>query len=154
MKCECGKEFKKRVHNQKYCSKECADLIHLRNFRMRNNQRMECKCCHAVFYPTLEEYEYCSELCREIGPSRELEPEIIRREIQQLRASGGMRPLPDPDEVECLRCGDLFISENPTSIRICAFCHANETEEGYDPGAYGHYVGPTTQEAAYDRSRY
>lgn len=148
MICECGKEFKKRVHNQKYCCPECGDLIHRRNYRIKHGQQMECKVCGSYFIPTLENYRYCSSLCEEIGL---VYKERETREIELLRRQVGMRPCPKPDFIRCLKCDRKFFSENPSAQRLCGFC--NITNKSYlDPQEYGRYRGPGSREVRYDRS--
>lgn len=70
MTCEiCGKTFKSKVHNAKFCSRRCF----LDSLKMKYSQKNKCKntpitkkciCCGNEFKTTNKSKKYCSEKCR------------------------------------------------------------------------------------------
>lgn len=101
---ECGQEFDPRAPNQTYCGYKCRKSVqNIRRYERQHGELPEitgCQFCGAGFEPKHRGHRFCSQQC--VNRNRlGINPQFIKQ--------------PHPVTLECVACGNEFLSDYLTT---------------------------------------
>lgn len=153
--CElCGSEFQSTHKTQRFCSHLCS-ARRPRGTKLRHVVN-RCEWCGNQYTPRTSAQRYCSVLCgnaayrdrRKAKSKGQIEAAKLQRKvnytpkgtynnigISEVREGCGLAPIIQ-EEVECLTCGNLFMSWDKKHNRRCTACLNSEDYENISSSGY------------------